>query len=805
MLPSSLKRLNPAYNNVDLIGAECRQTIGKNAKKNRSTLGATLHKQSTKNLLQWKSGRRKWHSILELAGIDLNQTLNVDEKKRRRTSTHSSIRMAEKCPLSRDPMADSDAVIKHSVGAAYRQCLIQVVSEDEVIPHEKIADVACRIVEAMKSKNENKETTLSSMIVKQLSFYHTAEQRAAKGNHYERLLFKPVVARVIDRTNQIEVCLHYEQARSDFVSGHYKSECDMNLLCQLVALNVHSTAGSHQDLSTMSSNMGLPFIKLWNLMPISEYVPQYMHSDALTSKWQNEVLSIMETYKKLTPIQSRLAFLDTCAREFTFFGASFYSCIVISDTNLMTTLGSTRLLAVTPRGILLLREKTRSDKHQNVDGVVTTIKSTSNNTEDRVIDVTASFHEIGGWNLQTKKGTHILSIEFKDGSRRFRLRGDHLDRSVRSIEVNVAVALLEQSKTELNNKKMNKNKNSNNVGKPGKSGKGGKGGRGGKGGKGKKRGSRFSRASGLQTSTKTKTRTKTNSNETSKRPLPVSFTKQDTRTNKSSNNQIDNKSDNKIDNKSDSKNSKKSIKKSIKKSGKRSNDDLDKGGRPISKNQSMMLSYPPPDLSKNNEKRNSGLTSIDDIISPVLSTKVLSLDSNKGIYNRTAKDDQEKDGDKKQSKRLTMKIGESKNDISLGSATEQLANRHVARSSMDLKQEMIEELTNNHKDEKDNIQDITKDNTKKNTKNTIGTEAGSEWERHYDTSRKQHYWHDRVTKRTTWSTPKDAKGDALVINNTKGDFTNETSKLKEDEEIAVDQKTGRKYAFNKLTRETRWL
>jgi hypothetical protein len=69
MLPSSLKRLNPAYNNVDLIGAECRQTIGKNAKKNRSTLGATLHKQSTKNLLQWKSGRRKWHSILELAGM----------------------------------------------------------------------------------------------------------------------------------------------------------------------------------------------------------------------------------------------------------------------------------------------------------------------------------------------------------------------------------------------------------------------------------------------------------------------------------------------------------------------------------------------------------------------------------------------------------------------------------------------------------------------------------------------------------------------------------------------------------------
>ena len=305
------------------------------------------------------------------------------------------------------------------------------------------------------------------------------------GDHYERLLFKPVVARLIDRTNPVEICLHYEQARSDFVSGHFRSECPELLLYQLVALCVHSTAGSHTDLSAMASNIGLPFMKLWNLMPISEYVPAYTHSNALTSSWQNEVLAVMKQYEHLTPVQSRLAFLDTCASEFTFFGAMFYSCVVIADSNLMTTLGSQRLLAVTPRGISLLRAQVRQDKHQQNHLTAqntpsfglqsgSNYKGSSNkgkggkggkgteNNKSRVIDFSASFLEIGGWNIQhqKKKEMHILSIELKDSSRRFRLRGPHLDRAVRSIEVNVAIELLhtKEKKKKKNQPKKNQQK-----------------------------------------------------------------------------------------------------------------------------------------------------------------------------------------------------------------------------------------------------------------------------------------------------------------------------------------------------------
>jgi hypothetical protein len=68
-----------------------------------------------------------------------------------------------------------------------------------------------------------------------------------------------------------------------------------------------------------------------------------------------QVLNVMEDYKHLTPIQSRLAFLDTCAREFLFYGASFYACTVISDTNILTTLGSDRLLAGTSTFVVLDR------------------------------------------------------------------------------------------------------------------------------------------------------------------------------------------------------------------------------------------------------------------------------------------------------------------------------------------------------------------------------------------------------------------------------------------------------------------
>ena len=173
----------------------------------------------------------------------------------------------------------------------YRQCIIQVVSEDEVIPNDKIADVGCRIVEQEQRRIDSykKETTLSGLFKQKLKNNSTASQRMAKGDYYERLLFKPVVAKIIDRTNSIEICLHYEQARSDFVSGHFNNETTPFLLCQLVALCIHSTAGSKQDLTTMASQTGLPFIKLWNLMPISEYVPLSKHSRALTSTWQTEV------------------------------------------------------------------------------------------------------------------------------------------------------------------------------------------------------------------------------------------------------------------------------------------------------------------------------------------------------------------------------------------------------------------------------------------------------------------------------------------------------------------------------------
>ena len=87
-------------------------------------------------------------------------------------------------------------------------------------------------------------------------------------------------------TSEIEICLHFEQCRADFVSGHFKSETPTDLLIQLVALCVHSTAGSKSDLSNAASNVGLPFIKLWTLMPISEYVPKYAHGVSLTSPWQ---------------------------------------------------------------------------------------------------------------------------------------------------------------------------------------------------------------------------------------------------------------------------------------------------------------------------------------------------------------------------------------------------------------------------------------------------------------------------------------------------------------------------------------
>ena len=93
----------------------------------------------------------------------------------------------------------------------------------------------------------------------------------------------------------------------------------------------------------------------------------------------------MEQYEKLTLVQSRLAFLDTCRREFTFYGASFFSCVVTADTSVLSTIGSQRLLAVTPKGIILLRSKLRSDKDQSVQFLV------EQEGGDRIIDLQTSY------------------------------------------------------------------------------------------------------------------------------------------------------------------------------------------------------------------------------------------------------------------------------------------------------------------------------------------------------------------------------------------------------------------------------
>ena len=197
--PTLLKRLNPAYNNADLIARESRGMLNADARKQRSTLFAsTMHSKSTKNVLAWKSGRRKWHSILELAKITLYKPKPIQRLSQRRPSTHTALLQGSSVQhytgLSRDPMADCDAVLltsaerekrsdKQDGGRVpqYRQCLVSTVSEDEVVPHEKIADVACRIVEAglLKKEGANKETTLSGMLQKKISFYRTAEARAA--------------------------------------------------------------------------------------------------------------------------------------------------------------------------------------------------------------------------------------------------------------------------------------------------------------------------------------------------------------------------------------------------------------------------------------------------------------------------------------------------------------------------------------------------------------------------------------------------------------------------------------------------
>ena len=88
-------------------------------------------------------------------GIDVKPSITTaataELRSRRRVSTHSSVDGGvSSCCLSRDKQSDGSSLLEQSRGAPYRQCVVQVVSEDEVVSTENIADVACRIVEVEK-------------------------------------------------------------------------------------------------------------------------------------------------------------------------------------------------------------------------------------------------------------------------------------------------------------------------------------------------------------------------------------------------------------------------------------------------------------------------------------------------------------------------------------------------------------------------------------------------------------------------------------------------------------------------------
>ena len=73
-----------------------------------------------------------------------------------------------------------------------------------------------------------------------------------------------------------------------------------------------------------------------------------------------------------------------------------------------------------------------------------------------------------------------------------------------------------------------------------------------------------------------------------------------------------------------------------------------------------------------------------------------------------------------------------------------------------------------------------------------GGGGGSGWVRHWDVNQKKHYFHHRQTRTTTWTeqeVDEDQMNDGLLAN----------------ESLAKDEKTGREYAYNTKTRETRWL
>ena len=400
-------------------------------------------------MLKWQSGRQNWYSVLELAHVQQTSYLDLKTTPSRRASSasmksaHRTAR-AKMC-LARDIMTKSTSAFREIDKSHYQQNIVQVINEGEVEPRDKIGDIGYRVVrseEARRRKLEKKQS------FRERIGWGAVKDVSGKRNSVERLLFKPIVARIVDRTNMVEVSLHYEQARSDFVSGHFRCETPPDLIIELVAMLVHSTAGTIHDLHEVAGMMGLPFIKLWDLLPMREYIPVYAYADATQGTWQSLVLAVMKKYSHLTPLQSRLAFLDTCAREFTFFGAHFYDCTVSNDTNILTTIGAPRILAVSPRGIFLLRNKLRADAHQSID--VT-------HSGSRVVDLHVSYADMLGWNLVKKPKTSLsanMLLAINLPRRRLRLSGPYMDKALKGIENNVAMALL--LKEEAERRKLNR-------------------------------------------------------------------------------------------------------------------------------------------------------------------------------------------------------------------------------------------------------------------------------------------------------------------------------------------------------------
>ena len=60
--------------------------------------------------------------------------------------------------------------------------------------------------------------------------------------------------------------------RHDLLVRPFRDETPPDLIVELVAMLVHATAGTIHDLQQVAGMMGLPFVKLWDIIPMYEYI-----------------------------------------------------------------------------------------------------------------------------------------------------------------------------------------------------------------------------------------------------------------------------------------------------------------------------------------------------------------------------------------------------------------------------------------------------------------------------------------------------------------------------------------------------